>query len=204
MKRIIMFSLLAFSGFVQAHVCHLGLYNPSILPIQHFYTQNDNQCVQASTQCVTAIRNLRLNPNHYKCYTIAMSEDPTPVVVPAPNPVPVPDVKSDAKRAIQLGETVIFNNDLWVVTALPSPGFLNLIPEAKRKESKIVENVNRTNVAITRGCHAGLCTRESVIDIRTRRTTAIIGIEYNGNFVVQQDEDLPMSDVPASDLQKNE
>lgn len=204
MKRLIMFSLLALTGLVQAQTCDIGLFNPAIEPVQIFRTRNDIHCERAATQCVNAIRSMRLNPKQYKCYTIAMTEDPTPAEVPAPEPVSVPEAKSDAKRPIQLGETVIFNNDLWVVTALPSPGFLNLIPEAKRKESKIIENVNRTTVAITRGCHAGLCTRDSVIDLRTRATTAILGIEYNGNFVVQQDEGSPMSDVPADDLQERE
>ncbi len=106
---------------------------------------------------------------------------------PTPNPTPTtPSPGSEAIRAIEAGETVIFNGSAHMVVSIEAPNFYNLKPMTGRdRERDIVKDVARQYVAITRGCHAGICANESVIVISSATYSAVAGIEYDGQFVTK-------------------
>ncbi len=121
--------------------------------------------------------------------TPAPRPNPTTTTTPVPNPtttptpVPVPQ-SSDTTRAIEAGETVIFNSALHMVVSVPTPNFYNLKP-VNGRNSDIVKDVARQYVAVTRGCNMGFCGTDSVIVLATSSYAAVAGIEYDGKFVLK-------------------
>lgn len=116
---------------------------------------------------------------------------PTPVPTPVPNPEPRVEVPTstntagnEAQRAIEEGETVIFNNKPHIVVNIPSAGFLDLKPEGGNRRS-IQTEVSRSYVAITRGCQFGICAKESVINLKTASYAAIAGISFDGTYILK-------------------
>lgn len=91
---------------------------------------------------------------------------------------------TDSKREIQNGETVIFNNKLHIVVDIPSEGFLNIKPEGGNSRS-IVRDVGRQYVAITRGCHLGICAKDSVVKLDVESFAAVAGIDYDGKYILR-------------------
>lgn len=112
---------------------------------------------------------------------------PTPTQPTTPTPIPpTPSPESDAIRAIEAGETVIFNSAPYLVVSVENTNFYNLKPlNGRDRERDIVKDVARQYVAITRGCHAGFCGNESVIVIASASYAAVAGIEYDGQLVTK-------------------
>lgn len=114
--------------------------------------------------------------------------NPTPVPTPNTNPVPVPVPTTapgtDTVRAIEAGETVIFNGALHMVVSVENTNFYNLKPVNGRSRD-IVNEVARQYVAVTRGCHVGFCANDSVIVTSTASYAAVAGIEYDGQLVTK-------------------
>ncbi len=115
--------------------------------------------------------------------------NPTTIPTPRPNPTttptPAPAPQStDTTRVIEAGETVIFNSALHMVVSVPNPNFYNLKP-VNGRNSDIVKDVARQYVAVTRGCNMGFCGTDSVIVLATTSYAAVVGIEYDGQFVIK-------------------
>lgn len=127
--------------------------------------------------------------------------NPTPVPTPTTTPAPTTTPSSDAIRAIEAGETVIFNSTLQMVVSIPSPNFYNLKPTNGR-DRDIVKDVARQYIAVTRGCNIGFCANDSVINLATSSYAAVAGLEYDGQFVLKTvDGSNQMTfDVNASSL----
>lgn len=110
---------------------------------------------------------------------------PTPVPNPTPTTTPTPAPGStDTTRAIEAGETVIFNSTLHMVVSVPNPNFYNLKP-VNGRNNDIIKDVARQYVAVTRGCNMGFCATDSVIVLATASYAAVAGLEYDGQFVLK-------------------
>jgi hypothetical protein len=111
--------------------------------------------------------------------------EPTPTQTPTPTS-PTPSPESDAIRAIEAGETVIFNSTFHMVVSVENTNFYNLKPMTGReRDREIVKDVARQYVAVTRGCHAGFCANDSVIVISSSSYAAVAGIEYDGQLITK-------------------
>ncbi|MES2528081.1 MAG: hypothetical protein V4598_13385 [Bdellovibrionota bacterium] len=109
---------------------------------------------------------------------------PVPVPTPVPTPVPAPTPGNDSIRAIEAGETVIFNSALHMVVSVENTNFYNLKPVNGRSRD-IVKEVARNYIAVTRGCAAGFCANDSVIVLASASYAAIGGLEYDGQLVLK-------------------
>ncbi len=108
----------------------------------------------------------------------------TPVPVPVPVPVPAPTPGNESIRAIEAGETVIFNSALHMVVSVENTNFYNLKPINGRSRD-VIKDVARNYIAVTRGCAAGFCANDSVIVLASASYAAIGGLEYDGQLVLK-------------------
>lgn len=187
MKQFLILGTLLYAGLGFAHTCHISLYDPADRPYLNFYSSNDKDCKAAAQRCYTAISQYRLNPYHYKCYTISMTEDPrtTPPEPEKPREEPKPEIpkpSGEARRDVETGETVLFNGNRWIVTEAGQG--LSLKPEGG-KDKDIVRNIARREVAITRGCQKEICTKSSVIEMSSKSYLSVEGIDFEGRYITQ-------------------
>jgi hypothetical protein len=104
--------------------------------------------------------------------------------VPTPVPVPAPTPGNDSIRAIEAGETVIFNSTLHMVVSVENPNFYNLKPVNGRSRD-VIREVARNYIAVTRGCAAGFCANDSVIVLGSASYAAIAGLEFDGQLILK-------------------
>ncbi len=182
MKALFTLLVLAFSGASMAHVCHISLYDPYNRPYLNFYTKLDVECQQAATACYQSISNRRLDPNYFRCYTISMTNDPQAPVITRPGTTVLASDK-DYQREIEMGETVIYSGQYWLVSSSEN-GLYELKPEGGKKRD-IVRGITRRELAITRGCLREICTKSAVISRSTKEYMAVEGIDYNGRYIVK-------------------
>lgn len=174
MKTILCLIAVLFSANVLSHTCHISLYDPYNRPYLNFHSEKDMNCQAAARSCYGAISQYSLNPYQYKCYTISMIPDP---VVETLN-------DQDYRRDLALGETVIYQGSLWIVTFIQENGLYELLPEGgKKKDTQ--KNVTRKDIALTRGCLRDICTKSSFISKTSQSYVSVEGIDYNGTYVVQ-------------------
>lgn len=185
MKTLLTMLLLVFSAKSMAHVCHISLYDPYGRPYLNFRSSLDQDCQMAANRCYQSIADRRLDPNQFKCYTVSMTNDPqtSRPVTSRPNPGPNPALDKDYLREIEMGETVIYQGKLWL-TSTPVNGYYDLMPEGGKKKD-MVESISRRELAITRGCLRGICTKSAVISRTTQKYMAVEGIDYNGRYIVK-------------------
>ena len=212
MKTLLLLSALLASANVFSNTCHISLYDPYNRPYFDFHSQNDPGCQAAARECYQSIRNYRLDPNQYKCYTISIKDDrptqPTRTVQPARQTQPAqrPDYIAPEDREflrdLDMGETVYFNNKQWLVVYGDGYGKYELMPE-NRKIKDMEKNVARANIAITRGCLRNICTKTSVFNTRLNKEMAVEAIAYNGTYVLKDiySGDI-VSNVPVMDIRK--
>ncbi len=109
---------------------------------------------------------------------------PTPNPTPNTTPVPAPIPGNESVRAVEAGETVIFNSALHMVVSVENTNFYNLKPVNGRSRD-VIKEVARNYIAVTRGCAAGFCANDSVIVLATASYAAIAGLEYDGQLVLK-------------------
>ncbi len=186
MKTFFTLVLLIFSVKSIAHTCHISLYDPYNRSYLNFYSHWDQNCAEAASRCYQAVRDLRLNPNQFKCYTISITNDPQvsrePVVT---NPLTSAD--QDYRRPIEMGESVFHLGKYGVVTFISPDGRYHFLPEGKKKRDTI-ENIDRSELAVTRGCLRDICTKTSVISKTTQKFMSVEGIDYLGRYILQDVE----------------
>lgn len=190
MKTLFTILVLFISAKSLAHVCHISLYDPYNRPYLNVYSTQDPDCQQAANTCYRKISERRLDPNYYRCYTISMTNDPLvsqpqtrPQNRPQNNPSTIEPIDTDYQRGIEMGETVIYEGKLWLVSSSRN-GFHDLIPEGGKKKDK-VEGISRRQIAITRGCLRNICTKTSVISRLTRSYMAVKGIDFRGRYILK-------------------
>ncbi len=185
MKTLLTLLVLVFSAKSMAHVCHISLYDPYGRPYMNFYSTLDQDCQKAANSCYQSIADRRLDPNQFKCYTVSMTNDPQTARPVDPRPVPgaIRPSDNDYVREIEMGETVIYQGKLWLAST-PVNGFYDLIPEGGKKKD-MEEGIPRREIAITRGCLRGICTKSAVISRTTQAYMSVEGIDYNGRYIVK-------------------
>lgn len=174
MKTLLSLIVVLFSANVLSHTCHISIYDPYNRPYLNFHTERDLNCQAAARSCYSAISQYRLNPYQYKCYTISMTPD---AVVEGLN-------DQEHRRDLKLGETVIYQRKIWVVSFIQDNGQYELIPESGKKKD-IEKNVARKDIALTRGCLRDICTKTSFISKTSQSYVSVEGIDYNGGYIVQ-------------------
>lgn len=192
MKTLLTLVLVFFSVKSIAHTCHISLYDPYNRPYLNFYSQQDQNCTAAADRCYQSIRDYRLNPQYYKCYTISMVNDPQVASQPLPTREPlatntIPSTDQDYRRPIEMGESVFHQGVYGVVTFISDEGLYEFLPAGKKKKD-IVENVDRNALAVTRGCLRNICTKTSVISKSTQKFMSVEGIDYLGRYILQDVE----------------
>lgn len=195
MKIFLTLALLLSSAISIAHTCHISLYDPYDRPYLNFYSQQDLNCQAAAQKCYQTISANRLNPYQYKCYTVSMVNDPAPEVRPVTRadssrvarPLPSNSIAADDqdyRRELEIGESVIYQGKLAVVTFMTPEGLYEIRPEDGKKKD-IVQNLERKDLAITRGCLRKICTKTSVISKSQEAYMSVEGIDYLGRYVLQ-------------------
>lgn len=184
MKKLILTTALLATANVYSHVCHISLYDPYNRPYLNFFSHQDVNCQAAANSCYKAISDNRLNPYYYKCYTISMTDD---VVVNRPVQPQTPVISStdtDYRRELERGETVFYQGKQWLVVLESTDGLFELMPVGGNKK-EIEKNIERKNIAITRGCLRDICTKTSVTYKVTQTSYAVEGIDWNGKYILK-------------------
>ncbi|MFL5784697.1 MAG: hypothetical protein ACJ76H_08825 [Bacteriovoracaceae bacterium] len=145
-----------------------------------YYAPNGSTCQIVQDNGSAGIDYIRY-PDFDQYYGYPGSPYSQVATTPMPDPDPIPS--SDATRDIEDGETVISNGTLQIVVSVDGGNFYSVKPEGN--DDDIIHNVSRQNMAVTRGCHAGLCATDSVINLTNSSYAAIAGIEYNGQYVIK-------------------
>lgn len=195
MKKLLFTTALLASANVFAHVCHISLYDPYNRPYLNFYSYQDVNCQSAANSCYKAISDNRLNPNYFKCYTISMTDDvqqptrPTVRDLPVNRPVQpqtpvIASTDTDYRRELERGETVLYQGKQWLVVLESNDGLFELMPVGGNKK-EIEKNIERRNIAITRGCLRDICTKTSVTYKVTQTSYAVEGIDWNGKYILK-------------------
>ncbi len=89
--------------------------------------------------------------------------------------------ESSIKRAVEVGETVIVDNKYYVV----SDDTDNTYEIKSVKDRKVVTDVLRGRLAVTRGCAYEICATDSVYDIANSQFVAIAAVHFDGLFVTK-------------------
>lgn len=90
----------------------------------------------------------------------------------------------DYRRPIEMGESVFYQGQYGVITFLTPEGRYEFLPEGKKKK-EIIKDINRDELAITRGCLRNICTKTSVISKSTEKFMSVEGIDYLGRYILQ-------------------
>lgn len=185
MRSILALVVLLFSFKSMAHTCHISLYDPYNRPYLNFFSENDQNCQAAAQSCYQAISYNRLNPYQYKCYTISIMNDRVASAqAEAPSRDMISPMDQDYRRQLSLGESVYYQGKYGVVTNLSENGLYNFLEQGKKKKD-VEENIDRKDIAITRGCLRDICTKTSYISKSSQKYVSIEGIDYNGRYIVQ-------------------
>lgn len=192
MRSLFALVVLLFSFKSMAHTCHISLYDPYNRPYLNFYSENDLNCQAAAQRCYQAISYNRLNPYHYKCYTISIANDPEALPqTQAPSRSSesrsrnvISPADQDYRRQLSLGESVYYQGKYGVVTNFSENGLYEFLEQGKKKRD-IEKNIDRKDLAITRGCLRDICTKTSYISKSSQKYVSIEGIDYNGRYIVQ-------------------
>lgn len=183
MKTLLTLVMLFISFKSMAHTCHISLYDPYNRPYLNFYSQWDQNCVEAANRCYQSIRDYRLNPTRYKCYTISITNDQQVARQPqALNSTSTID--QDYRRPLEIGESVFYKGKYGVVTFLSPEGLYEFLPQGEKKK-EIIKDIDRSDLAITRGCLRNFCTKTSVISKSTSKFMSVEGIDYLGRYILQ-------------------
>ncbi len=99
---------------------------------------------------------------------------------PTPNPTPS---GMDARRPVNFGETVVFNNRFATIAGIDINGLYSI--RSNDGWNTTTYSIRRDLLSVTSGCNIGLCVSESVIDLMSSRLVKIAAISFNDRFVTQ-------------------
>lgn len=97
---------------------------------------------------------------------------------------PGPQTGYDARRMINIGESVILNNK-YVTVLGATYGGQQFAVRSTDGWNTITNGVRRESLSVTSGCNLQLCTSDSVIDINSAKFVRVIGLSYDDRFVTQ-------------------
>lgn len=127
------------------------------------------------------IRATQTNPGPQNPYP---DTNPYPNPYPDTNPYPGPQTGYDARRMINIGESVILNNK-YVTVLGATYGGQQFAVRSTDGWNTITNGVRRESLSVTNGCNLQLCTSDSVIDINSAKYVKVIALSYDDRFVTQ-------------------
>ncbi len=103
----------------------------------------------------------------------------------------------DGQRSIESGETVIMTGNTF--TVISSSGSTYLIkPEGNHKQSM---SVDRSQIAITRGCSYDICVTDAVYNLVSSRIEAVVGLTTEGELITKvQNEKINPNPIKLGDI----
>lgn len=187
MKRMILAAALSLTTSAFAQICEVDMID---IRTQRFitsftaYDYNDG-CKEGMKACRLEIRQ-RGQVGRADCVRVG-NTNPVPTPVPRPEPYPqpqpYPSPSYDARRPLQVNESVIYANRFYVVAGISFNGLYTL--RSTDGWNTISSNIGRENLSVVNGCDQNICTTESVINTNSQRYVKVIGISFNSNFVTQ-------------------
>lgn len=188
MKKMIMLAALTLSSSAFAYMCEVDMVdnrtNRRITTIR----ANDygDDCKEGMKQCRLEIRQRGLL-NRADCVrrgtTYNPNPNPNPYPNPNPNPYPNPYPSTDARRMLNNGEKVIYNNQF--VTVVGRSMSNSYAVRSMDVWNTIINNVHRENISVTNGCNGDICANQSVINVRTLQYVNVVGLSYYDSYVTQ-------------------
>lgn len=206
MKKMILLAALTLSSSAFAYMCEVDMVdNRTNRRITTIRVRDDRQdCKEGMKQCRLEIRQRgllgRADCVRRGTYNPYPNPNPNPYPNPNPNPYPNPYPSTDARRMLNNGESAIHNNRYVTVIGISYNGTYAV--RSTDGWNTMYNNIRRDQLSVTNGCSQGLCTNDSVIDVRYAKYVNIVGISYDEDFVTKSTDgwNTLTSNVRRSDL----
>lgn len=201
MKKLLILSLITLSSSsVFARICHVEMVQTRTNRVIDTYIDRDDDCAEAMRECKTQIRLRGLTRGEADCHlrrvsTPAPRPQPNPYPNPQPNPYPGPQTGMDAQRNLRINETVIHNSRRVTVEWFNLTGNVTV-----RDQFGFQTSTNRQSVAVTSGCSGDLCVNERIIYLTSQKEMIVAGLEYDNQFVLEDNFGFLSSNVNRSDI----
>lgn len=201
MKLMLLAAAMTVSASAFAQMCEVDMvdhYN-RVIKTYRAYDMNDG-CKEGMKACRKATRT-DVRYQGFDCVRANQTPAPQPNPYPNPNPNPRPNPRPnpyptpvpnpypgqiDARRMLNSGESAIMNNTFVTVIGVNFNGLYSV--KASDYWNTVTNNVKRENLSVTNGCSQDLCTGESVIQVSPVKYAAVVGLSFNGDFVVQAND----------------
>jgi hypothetical protein len=183
MRSLILLGLLSVSGNLFAQSCYVNMVDNYNRIIRTFTAYGDqDSCIEGMKECRKSIRleysrNPRYPNGSLDCVR-PIRQTPTPI----PTPIPTPS-GMDARRPVNFGETVIFNNRFAIIAGIDMNGLYSV--RSNDGWNTMTYSIRRDLVSVTNGCNMGLCVSDSVIDIMSSRLVKIAALSFDDRYVTQ-------------------
>lgn len=199
MSKLFIAAVMSLSTSAFANVCHVDMvdtYTNRLIERFRSYDEFDG-CKEGMKACRKEIR-MRGLVNRADCLRDSIGPVPTPVPtpVPVPTPIPTPDYGRDARRHIQVGESVIMNSSYFTVLGTSFNGLYAV----KNTWNQITNGVIRESLAVTSGCNIGLCVNDQVISLSSLSYVTVVGLEFDDRFVTKNTWNQLTSNEDRSNL----
>jgi hypothetical protein len=212
-KKILLlalFSLSTTSAFSQT--CTVKMVDiRSQQTIQTFRAFGDpSSCVEGMRECRKQIR-LQNRYGMADCF-VQGSVQPSPIPYPQqpqPFPQPFPDHNPnpypgmDAQRPLGLGESVYYNDRISTVQGISFNGTYALVTTDNWGTRITVNNIGRAAISVTSGCSGDVCVNEKLYIVNTSREATIVGLQFNGNFIVRTTDNWGTSVINSNVDRRN-
>lgn len=190
MKKTILALAMTLSSSAFAYMCEVDMVDTRTNRIITTIRANDynDSCREGMKACRFEIRQRGLL-GRADCVRRTDSY-PYPNPNPNPNPYPFPDTNPnpypgsiDARRMINNGESVIFNNRFVTAIGVSFNGLYAV--RSTDGWNTISNNIRREELSVTNGCNMNVCTSDSVIDVMSSRYVKVVALSFNDRFVTQ-------------------
>lgn len=188
MKKLMFLGLLSLSATSFAQTCFVDMVDRYDRVIRTFTAYGDqNTCIEGMKECRKSIRLDYSNDPRYAnsnldCVRRNFNPNPGPNPNPYPNPYPTP-TGIDARRNLNQGESVIFNNRYVTVAGVSYSG--SYAVRSTDGWNTITNNLRREALAVTNGCNLDLCVNDSVIDVTMAKYVKVAALEFDDRFVTK-------------------
>lgn len=187
MKKFLVLATLGLSASAFAQICEVDMVDRYNRVVQTFRAYGDpTSCMEGMKECRKA---LRFGPQRGGVDCVRAYSTPTPPTnpypTPTPTPYPTPGYPSvDATRYLNQGENVIFNNAYYTVVGQAYNGTLAL---RNSYSGMITQNIRREDIAVTSGCSSQTCVNDSVINLNSSSYSRVMGLTFNGGFILKNE-----------------